>query len=220
MTSDSENPQKSTKRGSDKENGDKGSKPSSNSFLQNLKTSLIGEHPVENQGKNNNNHRSSEITEQKESVKNISHNTQISSEKEDNKESDQKNSDEDPTIYFMNNLKDHKRIASLRKRKDTIIKVTASVISIILIIVGIIYSFGRSQDVASNVIFGERAMFAAFLILVGFMILAAVFASKLMEGRFLGKISKELNMVEGKNGKDQQKHHTDQKNQTTSKKNK
>jgi hypothetical protein len=232
LASDAENPQKSTKKDSDNSNKKKGSK-SSKSFFNNLKTSILGEYPIEDQvNKDDDDHKLSDRTEFKKSGKNFSNNTQkkskekdkkesnqINPDKKDKKESEQINSEEDPAIYFMNNLKDHKRVASLRKRKEKIIRVTASIISIILILIGIVYGTGRTQDVASNVIFGERAMFSVFLIMVGFLILAAVFASKLLEGRFLGNISKELDIVEGKNGKDQ-KNHTDQKTQNNNKKNK
>jgi hypothetical protein len=232
LASDAENPQKSTKKDSDNSNKEKGSK-SSKSFFNNLKTSILGEYPVENQvNKDDDDSQLIERTEVKKSGKNFSNNTQkkkkkkdkkesehINSDEKDKKESSQINSDEDLAIYFMNNLKDHKRVASLRKRKEKIIRVTASIISILLIFIGIIYSFDSNPDIASNVIFGERAMFSVFLIMVGFLILAAVFASKLLEGRFLGNISKELDIVEGKNGKDQ-KNHSDQKNQNNNKKNK
>ncbi len=218
MASDINNPQKSTKKDSDNSNKEKGSK-SSKSFFNNLKTSILGEYPIENQENKDDEYKSSDGTEVKKTGQNISHNNQKKSKEKDKKESDNINSDEDPAIYFMNNLKDHKRVASLRKRKEKIIRVTASIISIILILIGIVYSFDSNPDIASNVIFGERAMFSVFLIMVGFLILAAVFASKLLEGRFLGNISKELDIVEGKNGKDQ-KNQSDPKTQNNNKKNK
>lgn len=112
--------------------------------------------------------------------------------------------DEDPTLHMFKNIKEHEKLQSLRKRKDKIIKVTAIITSILLIIIGILYSITPNEKVASNVIFGERAMFSVLLILIAFMILAAVFASRLLEHKLLKGIHQDLENIEGKQNKNGQ----------------
>jgi hypothetical protein len=71
------------------------------------------------------------------------------------------------------------------------------------------------------VIFGERAMFSAFLILVAFLILAAVFSRRLFEGKYLKNIHKDLEIAEGKKSKDEIKNsHPDTINESMNEKNK
>lgn len=180
-----------------------------NSFFKNLKGSLMVE-IVEEDDKD-----TDQKTDQKTSSDTLptSSDTSVKDEASDSpkkpdksKESEgPENSQEDPTLQLFNGLKDHEKLQSLRKRKDTIIKVTASIVSILLIIIGIIYSINPNENVASNVIFGERAMFSAFLILVAFMILAAVYSRKLLEGKYFKNIHKDLEIAEGKKPKDETK---------------
>jgi hypothetical protein len=167
-----------------------------NSILKNLKVSLTRENTKKNGDKKE---KTSEKTPEK---------TRKSSESPKKSKNTHgkvpENPEEDPTIYMFKNFKEHEKLQALRKRKSTIIKITAITTSIILIIIGIIYSLTPDERVASNVIFGERAMFSVFLILVAFMILVAVFASKLLEGKYLKSIHQNLQMMEGK-GKDEEK---------------
>ncbi len=111
-------------------------------------------------------------------------------------------SEEDSSPYFINDFKAHQRFQSLRERKSTIIKAVAITVGIILIVMGIFYVLSPVDQVASNVIFGERAMFGVFLILAAILILAAVFASRLLEARYIKDIYHDLEIVEGKNQKD------------------
>jgi hypothetical protein len=167
-----------------------------NSFLKHLKVFLTSENTKKNGDKKE---KTTEKTPEK--TKNSSESPKQS------KNAHRKvpeNPEEDPALYMFKNFKEHEKLQYLRERKSTIIKITAITTSIILIIIGIIYSLTPDERVASNVIFGERAMFSVFLILVAFMILAAVFASKLMEGKYLKSIHQNLQMVEGK-GKDEEK---------------
>jgi hypothetical protein len=228
LTSEAENPQQPTKRANKKE---KENKEKSNSLFNSIKSSLAGISSVEDQQRTEDEEKTP--SEDKGNQSAINKNNKdysqdsadktfagVSNKSENKKKTSTQNPEEDPAIHFINNLKDHERVLSVREKKDSIIKVAASVISIILIIMGIIYSFGRTQEVASNVIFGERAMFSVFLILVGFLILAAVFASRLLEGKFLKNIRHDLEMVEGKNQNNEKNPHPDPKKQSTNKKNK
>lgn len=175
-----------------------------NSFLKNLKFSLNGEYKI----KNGNKDKITEKTPEKPSnssdpTKKTEKQSKPPKAKKNNKKATE-SPEEDPTIYMFKNIKEHEKLSSLRNKKNTIIKITAITISIILIIIGIIYSLTPDEKVASNVIFGERAMFSVFLILAAFMILAAVYARKLLEGKYLKNIHQNLEIVEGK-GKDNEK---------------
>lgn len=119
--------------------------------------------------------------------------------------------EEDPALHLIEDIKANEIVQSLRERKDQIIKGVAITVSAILIIIAIIYSLTPTEQVASNVIFGEGAMFSVFLVLVAFLILAAVFASRLLGGKYLKDIHQNLEIVEGKRQRDDQKQEDDQK---------
>ncbi|HTX60950.1 MAG TPA: hypothetical protein VMC48_01455 [Methanobacterium sp.] len=189
MSQDTEEPSKKGDVHSEK-------KKTGGSFLKDLKNSLTGDIPQKSENKT------------KEPVSNTASSkgkTVDSPEKKSKKGQVPEKPEDDPTIHLFKNLKEHEKLNSLRKRKSTIIKITASIVSVILIIIGIIYSLVPDERVASNVIFGERAMFSVFLILVALMILAAAFASKLLEGKYLRNIRRDLEVVEGKKSKAEKK---------------
>jgi hypothetical protein len=73
------------------------------------------------------------------------------------------------------------------------------------LLLGIVYLLGSTIRVADNVIFGERAVISAFLILVGVLIIASIFASRLLEGSFLKSIHSELEVAEDPDSKDNSK---------------
>lgn len=111
---------------------------------------------------------------------------------------------EDKLIPFKEQLKNLSDLQSLKEQKSNIIRIIAAIIGILFIISGLIYSvLGSPVSVSSNVIFGERATFSAFMVLIGFLILAGVFARKLLEITFLKRIYSELQIAEGKAQKDE-----------------
>ena len=200
---------------------------SSGSFLQNLKSSLFGEIDMNEDKKIESGREISESSYRNEpspgkdpvhSKEQLSGGKESYSKKETvlgiepiSKKTDRNSRnvssgpDEDPTINMFKNIKEHEKLQSLRKRKNKIIKVVAIITSILLIFIGIILSITPNEKVASNVIFGERAMFSVLLILIAFMILAAVFASRLLQAKFLKGIHEDLEIVEGKKIKEDQK---------------
>lgn len=144
-------------------------------------------------------------------TKNISQTKKKVSPQTEKKDTIPQDTEEDPAIHLIEDIKASEIVQSLRERKDKIVKAVAITISTVLIIIAIIYSLTPTEQVASNVIFGEGAMFSVFLVLVAFLILAAVFASKLLEGKYLKDIHKDLEIVEGKREKDNPKPKDDQK---------
>jgi len=117
------------------------------------------------------------------------------------KESTQ-DSEEDEVSNFSERIKKVYNGSFLKSRKNFIIKAIATVIGVLFIVLGVIYGIlGSPITVSSNVIFGERATFSAFLILIGFLVLASVFARKLLDKTFLKRIYSELEIAEGKTPK-------------------
>jgi hypothetical protein len=119
-------------------------------------------------------------------------NTEESQIKEVKKE---ENNQEFPII---NRLEFHGVFKYFKEKKDKIIKIIAAFIGFLLIIVGVILLNSSMSRVIDNVVFGERAMFSVFLILIGIMILVAIFARKYLNNTFLNKIQTELEVEEGK----------------------
>lgn len=213
MSTEAEKTQKSEKK------PDKKNKKGKKSFFRNLKGSLLGDSEIN--GNKDRNQKTQQKTSSDTSVtdetsdspkkrddtgKPDTSSKPVNTNKPDNKENKSKNDPEnsdDPTLYLFNNFKGSVKFQSLRKRKDKIIKITASIVSILLIIIGIVYSIVPNENVASNVIFGERAMLSAFLILIAILILAAVFSRRLLEGKYLKNIHKDLEIAEGKKPRDE-----------------
>lgn len=213
MPSKAEKPPKSNEKKAGEKKKDK------SSFFRDLKGSLMGENVKKQEnkkdqgssedanGKPKDDHSDSlpkqEKTEKEDGVP--------QTEKEDGvphikkEDSIPQEPEEDQAFYLIENFKEHETVQALRKRKNTIIKAVAIAVSVVLIIIGIIYAFSPTDQVASNVIFGERAMFSVFLIMVAFLILAAVFASRLLEGKYLKDIHQNLEIVEGKKQRDDHK---------------
>lgn len=123
----------------------------------------------------------------------------------------------DHGVQLLDHWNDYDSVKRLKTKKNEIIKIIATLVGIILIVFGLITSLGAVIQVSSNVIFGERAMFSAFLILLGFLILAAVFARRLLEVTFLKNIHNELEIAEGKTPKNKD-NPTNQKDKAPNKK--
>jgi hypothetical protein len=105
--------------------------------------------------------------------------------------------DNDHSIH-LNELMEHDLFDSLRSKKDQIFRYTAAIIGVILIVYGIVLISASVTKVADNVIFGEGASFAAFSMLLGFLIIVAAFSQKILSRTFLKNINSELEKAEGK----------------------
>ena len=104
---------------------------------------------------------------------------------------------EDHAINF-HELMGHDLFKSIRSRKDQILRYVAVAIGVILIIYGVVLISASVTKVADNVIFGEGASFAAFSILLGFLIIVGAFSQKILNKTFLKNINSELEIAEGK----------------------
>lgn len=67
---------------------------------------------------------------------------------------------------------------------------------IVLILLGISLLFGNSEKVSDNVVFGERSVTSAFFIIVGLLIIAAVYAPKIIGKTSFDGIYQEMKGVE------------------------
>jgi len=121
-------------------------------------------------------------------------------------EDKEKNKDSEAhEFHFSQELMKFNFYRKLRSNKEQVIQIGGGIIGAIFIIAGIIYLLGSTIRVADNVIFGERAVISAFLILVGVLIIAGIFASRLLEGSFLKNIHSELEVAEDHHSKDNSK---------------
>jgi multisubunit Na+/H+ antiporter MnhG subunit len=69
-------------------------------------------------------------------------------------------------------------------------------VGIVLILLGISLLFGNSEKVSDNVVFGERSVTSAFFIIAGLLIIAAVYAPKIIGKTSFDGIYQEMKGVE------------------------
>ena len=108
-------------------------------------------------------------------------------------------------FHFSQELMKFNFYRKLQSDKEQVLQISGGIVGAIFIIAGILYLLGSTIRVADNVIFGERAVISAFLILVGVLIIAGIFASRLVEGSFLKSIHSELEVAEDHHSKDNSK---------------
>lgn len=80
-----------------------------------------------------------------------------------------------------------------RQKLITLIGLAAG---IILILIGIYFLFGTSDKVADNVVFGERSVSSALFIIIGLLIIAGVYAPKIIGKTSFDGIYQEMRVVE------------------------
>jgi len=105
--------------------------------------------------------------------------------------------DKDHSLNF-HEVFDNDLFDSIKSRKDQILRYAATTVGVILIIYGIVLISASVTKVADNVIFGEGASYAAFLMLLGFLIIVGAFSQKILDKTFLKNIHLELKNAEGK----------------------
>ena len=93
---------------------------------------------------------------------------------------------------------EHKILDLFKSGRFTWVNLTILVTGILLIIFGVFVLSGSSEKVADNVVFGERAVLAVFIILVGIIIVSIAMAYKLLNKTFLDKLFKDIKVVENK----------------------
>jgi hypothetical protein len=134
---------------------------------------------------------SSESSPQSEVTSNSSKGTKP--EKTRSTDKDAQSSD---SHYLSQELMSFDFYRKLRSNKEQVLKIIGGLVGVLFIIAGLIYILGSPVRVADNVVAGERAVISAFLILVGVLIIAGVFARRLLEKSFLKNIHSELEEAE------------------------
>ena len=169
----------------------------SQSLFQDLKRIFTQENPEENNDTNS--YEKSDQLKNQGSEKLDTNSLIISSSSITPQEKVQyRNSEGSNDVSFMHNLKNYYTVKFLKEKKNVIIRAIALVFGILFIIYGVTFSLtGSSVQVASNVLFGDRAMFSALLVLIGSLIIVTVFARELRELTFLKTIYSELETFEG-----------------------
>ena len=117
---------------------------------------------------------------------------------------DEDGEDKDHPFNF-HELFDNDIFDSIKSRKDQILRYAAATVGVILIVYGIVLISASVTKVADNVIFGEGASYAAFLMLLGFLIIIGAFSQKILNKTFLKNINSELEIAEGKTEAEEKK---------------
>lgn len=81
-------------------------------------------------------------------------------------------------------------------------------VGIILILLGISLLFGTSDKVSDNVVFGERSVTSAFFIIAGLLLIAAVYAPKIIGKTSFDGMYQEMKGVEADNSSKKEKNNS------------
>ncbi|MGC9517137.1 MAG: hypothetical protein ACP5C3_05500 [Methanomicrobiales archaeon] len=160
---------------------------------------------IENPEKNHNNHSNTEKNDYKDTKTNKKSNHNPG-------DSSNKNHHVLPGYDKIVEI-EHKILNLFKSGKFTWVNIVILIIGLLLILFGIVFLSGSSEKVADNVVFGERAVLAVFVILIGVILVAISLAYKLLNKTFLNKLFKDLKVVEKKS------ENADEINSNNSKKN-
>jgi hypothetical protein len=84
----------------------------------------------------------------------------------------------------------------IKEDRQKIILISGLLLAVIFIITGISLLFGTSDKVSDNVVFGERSVTSAFLIIIGLLIIAGIYAPKIIGKTSFDNIYQEMKGVE------------------------
>jgi len=101
-------------------------------------------------------------------------------------------------LHFKEGLMNMKVTKLILAEKTRIIRYIAAIVGGLLMLSGLILLFTAATRVVDNVIFGERAMFSSFLILIGLLILITVFGRHYWHDTVLNKLNVEMDISEEK----------------------
>jgi hypothetical protein len=135
------------------------------------------------------------------------------SKKQASRNASNETSEKKHDFHITEELMKFKFIKTLHSRKDNLLRIIGGIVGVIFIIAGVVYIYGSAIKVVDNVAFGERAVTSSFLVLIGIIIIAAIFARQLWRGTFLKNIQNQLQVAEDKptKPKDTQKDNIEEK---------
>lgn len=97
----------------------------------------------------------------------------------------------------------------IKEDRQKIILMCGLLLAAIFIITGISLLFGTSDKVSDNVVFGERSVTSAFLIIIGLLIIAGIYAPKIIGKTSFDNIYQEMKGVEEDSSKKKEDIHSD-----------
>ncbi|MBI5679560.1 MAG: hypothetical protein HZC47_01480 [Methanobacterium sp.] len=118
-------------------------------------------------------------------------------EKDKGSKSEEKSSEPDPHAFpLISDFLNSERFKHIKSGKNKIMMGIGIIVSVLLILSGIYLMMGSAEKVADNVVFGEKAVFSVFLILIGILIIATVFAYKFLNKSFFKGIDAKIESPE------------------------
>ena len=127
---------------------------------------------------------------------------QKSSKNSDKEKTPQEHIDGDDNTFHIPCLSEGNFFNFIKNKRDRIIKAAALLIGGLLILYGLVIISASVTKVADNVIFGEEATLAVFLMLLGVLIIVAAFAQRILDKTFLSKINTEFDVTEERSKSD------------------
>lgn len=103
-----------------------------------------------------------------------------------------------PELNFKEVVRDMEVTKYIATEKTRIIRYASAIIGGMFLLSGFILLYTAATRVVDNVIFGERAMFSSFLILIGMLILITVFGRRYWHDTVLTKLNVGMEISEGK----------------------
>lgn len=85
---------------------------------------------------------------------------------------------------------------SIQEDRHKLFVLIGLLVAAIFILLGISFLFGTSDKVSDNVVFGERSVTSAFLVIIGLLIIAGIYAPKIIGKTSFDSIYQEMRGVE------------------------
>ncbi|PKL67201.1 MAG: hypothetical protein CVV28_07300 [Methanobacteriales archaeon HGW-Methanobacteriales-1] len=90
---------------------------------------------------------------------------------------------------------------SIQKDRQKLFTMIGLAVAVIMILLGISFLFGTSDKVSDNVVFGEKSVTSAFFVIIGLLIIAGIYAPKIIGKTSFDNIYQEMKGVEEKPSK-------------------
>lgn len=90
---------------------------------------------------------------------------------------------------------------SIQEDRQKLFTLMGLVVAVIMILLGISFLFGTSDKVSDNVVFGEKSVSSAFFVIIGLLIIAGIYAPKIIGKTSFDNIYQEMRGVEEKPSK-------------------
>lgn len=90
---------------------------------------------------------------------------------------------------------------SIQEDRQKLFSMIGLLVAVVLILLGISFLLGTSDKVSDNVVFGEKSVTSAFFIILGLLIIAGIYAPKIIGKTSFNNIYEEMKGVEEKSSK-------------------